>query len=171
MAYSNTFLYRMPAGIPGAINRSNQSTVEAQFMNTGTPFPSYGLPGVIDATTSKFRPVAAGDTAAAIYGIIARPYPYTGNGTDGLGVAVPGVLGTCNVLKRGYISVLLNGTTASAKNGPVYVRVGGAATGKPIGGIEAAPDATPANTVLLPGNSYFMGSPDANGNVEIVFNI
>jgi hypothetical protein len=48
------------------------------------------------------------------------------------------------------------------------VRVATAGAGKPIGGIEAAADST--NTIAITG-ATFMNAGDANGNVEIAFNI
>ena len=48
--------------------------------------------------------------------------------------------------------------------GAVYVRVAAAATGKPIGGIEAAADS--ANTIVL-AHCEFTGAQDSQGNGEI----
>ena len=55
-----------------------------------------------------------------------------------------------------------------AIGGAVYVRVATPAAGKPIGGIEAAADG--ANTIAVTG-ATFMNAGDANGNVEIAYNI
>ena len=143
---SNAFTFRIVFFIDWAINVFYTATVEAQVLDT-VNFPTvYGVPGAIDATSNKFRKIGAGDATANIYGMY-----------------------VCNVLKRGYMTVLLGGTTPSAKNGVVYVRVANAAAGKPLGGIEAASDTT--NTIVMPGNTYFTGPADANGNVEIAFNI
>ena len=163
---SNAFLYRMPAGIPGQVNRFSAATVEPQLLDT-TNFPTvYGVPVAIDATSKNTRKIMAGDTAASVYGMYVRPYP-TNSGTDPIGTSTPPVAGICNVLKRGYMSVQLNGATAAAKNGTVYVRTA-VGTGSIIGGIEAAADST--NTFAM-ANAYFTGPADANGNVEIGFNI
>jgi hypothetical protein len=70
-------------------------------------------------------------------------------------------------MRRGYMTVKLNAGTA-ALGGVVYVRVGAATTGKPMGGIEAVADST--NTVVVAGAS-FMSTADASGNVEIAYNI
>lgn len=164
-----SFLYRMPAGIPGGVNRHFHSTIEAQITSTANPPTLYGVPVVIDATTKQVRPLlTTGDTGASIYGFLVRPFPATGNGIDGLGTGTPATSGMCNVLVRGYMSVSLGGATAAAKGGIVYARVAAPAGGKPLGGIEAAADST--NTVIVP-NAHFMGPADASGNVEIAFNI
>jgi hypothetical protein len=162
------FTFRMPAGIPGAVNRVATATIEAQQLDT-TYFPTvYGVPVALDATSHNLRAIKAADTASSVYGFYVRPYPATGNGTDGLGTSTPPVSGVVSVLKRGYMMVKLNGTTAAVKNGTVYVRtVTGTFT--VIGGIEALADST--NTFAMTGNTYFTGPADSNGNVEVAFNI
>lgn len=168
------FTFRMPSGIPGTINRAQHLTVEPQLVDTtaGHTPQSYGLPMVMDATTSKMRVVLAGDTPATIYGFNVRPYPTAGgsNVNDPLGQSIPAQAGIVNIMRRGYMMVLLGGTTAAKPGTPVFVRVGGAVTGKPLGGLEAVIDpTTPANTIQI--NATWMGPSDAQGNCEIAFNI
>lgn len=161
---SNAILYRMPAGIPGDVTRPSTSTIEPNVYDPAKPFDAFGVPGKIVA--EKFVPLEAGDAATVIYGLLVRPYPTTSS-QDPLGKSTPAKTGINDVLRRGYMTVLLRAGT-SAKNGTVYVRVGTPAAGKPIGGIEAAADG--ANTIALP-NASFMGAADASGNVEISYNI
>lgn len=160
------FLKRMPYGIRGDVTRKSQSTIESQIMDGATPFPAFGMFGKIAA--GKFVPIASGDAATDVYGILARPYPITGNNaSDPLGTSVPiakSVPG--DVLRRGYINVKLSAGTA-ALGGKVYLRVT-AASGKQVGDIEAAADAN--NSVIVAG-AQFMSAADADGNVEIGFNI
>lgn len=163
------YIYRMPAGIPGMLTRSEHATVEPQIVMTTNPPLTYGVPVAIDATALQARPFGAGDVAGNIYGFLVRSYPT--NGTlinEPIGTAVPPTTGVCNIMTRGYIMANLGGTTAAKKNGAVYVRIAAAASGKPLGGVEAAADSS--NTVVLP-NSHYMGPADAQGNVEIAFNI
>ena len=167
----SAFLFRMPAGIAGMLNRTEIATVEAQIVMTTNPPTSYGVPIAIDATALQVRPIGAGDPAANVYGFLVRPYPTNGNQiNEPIGTGTPATVGTCNVMRRGYMAVKLNGATNATKNQPVYVRIAGGTTAKPVGGIEAVADATPANTIALP-NAYFMGPSDAAGNVEIAYNI
>ena len=163
------FQYRMPAGIPGAITRVSSANVEAALLDTTNYPTSFGVPMAIDATSHGARKLMAADTATSVYGFYVRPFP-TQNVTqnDPLGTSTPPTSGIANVLKRGYINVKLNGATAAAKNGIVYVRTL-TGTGSVIGGIEAAADAS--NTFALPSSCYFTGPADASGNVEIAFNI
>jgi hypothetical protein len=159
-------LTRMSQGFPGDITRQSQNTIEAQVGNSSLPFPAYGVPGKI--VSNAFVPIAAGDAATAIYGILVRPFPTQGaNASDPLGTAVPATGGVKDVLKRGYVAVKCNNGTP-AINGTVYVRVAAASGAKVIGGIEAASDST--NTVVM-ANAIFTGNEDASGNAEIAYNI
>lgn len=162
-----SYSYTMPCGIPGTVTRvTSYPNIEAQILDQTTPPLSFGVP--VKMVSGKIQPIATSDAATVIYGILVRVYPTSGNGTDGLGVAVPNKAFPADVLVSGYINVKVNGATAPLKGGIVYVRVATAAAGKPIGGIEAASDST--NTVIM-ANSYFTGGVDANGNGEICFNV
>jgi hypothetical protein len=159
------FTYRMPAGIPGAVNRASTATVEAQQLDT-TNYPTvYGVPIVIDAASHNARYAKTGD--ASIYGMYVRPYPTGGSATDGLGTSTPPTSGIVSVLKRGYMTVKLNVGTA-VNNGQVYVRITANGGNTIIGGIEATSDTT---YTLAIANCAFMGPADASGNVEIAYNI
>ena len=161
------FTYRMPAGIPGDLTRQSVSTVEAQAFDATLPFASYGIPGKI-SVNNKFAPINTGDTAAAVYGFLVRPFPAQGpNASDPLGTSVPPTSGICNVLRRGYVNVVVN-AGAPVVGGPVYVRVAVPAGAKVIGGLEAVADG--ANTIVLT-NAFFTGGADPSGNAEIGYNI
>lgn len=157
----NSILYRMPSGIAGDVSRKSHSTIEVH--NTVSGFAGFGLFGKLDAD-GKFAPLASGDTAAKVYGLIVRSYP-TQSAANALGVAVPAT-GLNDVLRRGYMTVKCNAGTAKA-GGAVYVRIDSATEAKPLGGIEAAADG--ANTIAV--DAIFMHAADASGNVEISYNI
>ncbi|WP_079218923.1 structural cement protein Gp24 [Herbaspirillum robiniae] len=160
------YLYRMPSGIPGDVSRPSQSTIEPGVFNSAAAFAGYGLFGKI--VSGKFVPIGASDVAAAVYGLLVRPYPTTGGaGNDPVGTSTPPTSGMADIMRRGYMTVKNNAGTP-VKGGQVYVRVAAAAAGKPIGGIEAAADST--NTIAITG-ATFMDAGDAAGNVEIAFNI
>jgi hypothetical protein len=133
-----SYPYQMPMGIPGNVTRPEISTIEQFIANQTTPPTVFGVP--VKNVSAKIQPIAAGDLSSAIIGFLARPYPTTGNGTDGLGVATPNKALPMDVLKRGYINVAVGGTTPPTSGSPVYVRVGNASTGKVIGDVEAAAD-------------------------------
>lgn len=163
----------MPSGIPGAYNRTEHLTVEAGLPLVGFLPPGFGLPLAIDPPTGRYRAVQGTDTATSIVGLLVRPYPTGSYGTtsDGLGFITNfgTYAGVINVMRRGYMTVLVGGTAAAAKNGLVYVRIAAPTTGKPMGGLEAAADG--ANTVALPPTWYWMGPADAQGNGEVAINI
>ena len=152
------FQFRMPAGIPGAVNRVHDATVEAQIIDESNPPLAYGTGIVIDETTGKVRPPATGDT---IYGVYVRPYP-TQSSQDPLGTDTPPKIGEANVLVRGYMTVLLRGADPAVKGAKAYVQ----STGATIGGVTAEED------MPFPGvGAYFMGPADADGFTEIAVNI
>jgi hypothetical protein len=157
-----SILYRMPSGIPGDISRSSASDVESVILNASLPFSAFGLVG--KKVGGKFVPFAGAETIADVAGFLVRPYPTTGADAAG---AVPPAAGIGNVLRRGFMTVKSNAGTPAA-DGTVYVRVAAATGGKPLGGIEAVADST--NTFILT-NAKFKSAADANGNVEIEFNI
>jgi hypothetical protein len=167
----NVFLYRMPVGYPGQLNRVEWAKTEAQAI---TPYnlanapvaPGIGL--VVDATTGFMRAPINSDTS--MYGILVREYPIQGGQADPLGSYTLPLQGACSILKSGFIMVLVGGTAAPIKYGPVYWRINGAATGKQIGGFEAAADVTSANTILI-ANAYFTGAMDANNICEVAYNL
>lgn len=160
------FLTRMPFGIPGAVTRESQAKIEAQVLNSALPFASLGIFGKI--SSNKFVPVTTGDVSANVYGALIRSFPMTGNAaSDPLGTSTPPQTGLADVLRSGYFNAKNNAGTP-ALGGVVYIRVGTATADKPLGGIEAVADST--NTIVVTG-ATFNGSADANGNVEIAFNI
>ena len=163
------YQYRMPAGVAGDLQRAEIATIETQIIDDTAPPTVFGV--AVKMVNGKIQPInAATDTADMVYGINLRSYPQQSVVNDPLGTATPPKSGPTEILRRGYVSVALGGTAAAAKNGTVYVRVAGAAAGKPLGGFEAAADATPANTIALT-NVVFTGPADAYGITEIAYKI
>jgi hypothetical protein len=161
----NAILYRMAAGIQGAVSCEENKTIESVPLGS-TAFPTYGVPGKLSAGT--IIPIGAADTAGLVYGLLIRPFPTT-NGPSGsaLGAQVPPTTGIGNVLRRGYATVKCNNGTP-AKGGQVYVRIDTPSGAKVVGGLEATSDG--AHTIA-PAGWFFNGPADADGNVEIQVNI
>jgi hypothetical protein len=165
-----SFVYRMPAGVPGEVTRGFAlAVIEPQVITpsgtTGAP-TAYGVPLIVDATSGNvgnLRTLASGDTQ--VYGVLVRPFP-TGASQDALGTSTPPASGLCDVLKDGYISVLLSGSTAAAKGGQVYVWTGAAGSGHIVGGWEAA---NPSSNGFAVTSAYFTGPADSNEITEIRF--
>lgn len=152
---SNAFLYRMPAGIAGALTRLEVAKVEPNVMDPDTPVTVYGVPVV--KVSGKIQPYAGSGT---ILGFLVRPYPtqMESLANQGLNSGAPSEEQTCDVLRSGYMTVL-NTLGTPATDGQVYANN---TTGK----VQA--DATGATAVT---GAFFMGAADDNGNVEICFNI
>lgn len=162
----NTFLYRMPAGIAGAISRPQDLTVEPQTLDSAKAFAAYGLAGKFSA--GKFVPIEADDTAAVVVGIYVRPYP-TASQPDKVRQIGTGFNFAGDCMKRGYVIVNLGVDASSvALGGDVYMRVATPTASSPLGAFLAAADG--ANTVQIT-NAFFNGPGDANGNIELAFNI
>jgi hypothetical protein len=166
---SNAFIYRMPAGIAGDVTRLEHATIEPQQFDTSYPVLLFGVP--VKMTSGKIRPIAAADTIATdVYGILVRPYPSQMTASEALGAGTPDTSKIANVLRRGYMTVKCQLGTP-AKNGIVYVRKTAHSTLPliyPIGGIEAAADSAKCEAMS---GAYFVGTADADGNVEISYNI
>ena len=162
----NTFLYRMPAGIAGAISRPQDLTVEPQTLDSAKAFAAYGLAGKFSA--GKFVPIEAADTASVVVGIYVRPYP-TASQPDKVRQIGTGFNFAGNCMKRGYVIVNLGVDASSvALGGAVYMRVATPTASSPLGAFLAAADGE--NTVQIT-NAFFNGPGDANGNIELAFNI
>lgn len=171
------FIYRMPAGFPGDVNRMHPVSIEPNFTDPTNPPLGYGIPVLVVTTTSGMRQFGAGDTAVTmIYGMTVRPFPIQQQRTDGknygavaFGTGVP-PLGEIDIMRTGYIMVNIPVPTGAAKKGSqVFVWCAASTGGHIQGGIEDS--ATGGSTAALDANNYmFNGAPDANGNVEIVVN-
>jgi hypothetical protein len=149
---------RMPSGFAGEITRTAGAILEPCIV--GSADISHGDP--VKLAGDKIVPLEAGDTAADVYGFVARSYPSQGGAAPVEGTAAAG--STADVLRSGYMAVALAAGTP-AKGGTVYVRIA-ENTGR-VGDIQAALIAD--ETVAV--NATFMGEADANGVTEIAYNI
>ncbi len=165
---SHAFLTRMPAGVAGDVSRKGLSKIEPRAMNRSAPVLRYGEG--LKLVGDKIQPIASGDTIAAdFYGLGVRPYPMQPNSLNqGLAEGSPNVDHPLDVLVSGYMTVKCNAGTP-ALGGTVYCRVSASGLdSQPIGGIEA--DADGSDCEAVPG-AIFMGVADADGMVEIRYNI
>ena len=163
---SNAYILRMPAGIPGDISRKENSKVEPQVMDADYPVTLYGVP--IKMVSGKMRPFTTGDDAVVPYGFSVRPYPIQGASSEALSIATPPTNQPVDVMRSGWMTIKNNAGTP-ANGGAVYVRVvASGETAQPLGGVEAAADG--GDCVAITG-CIFTGEQDADGNVEIAYNI
>lgn len=171
---SNTFLYRMPAGIAGDIQRREEATVEPGLFDASYPCLAYGI--FVKLVSGKYRPLVSTGNVNLVVGMLARPYPIqepqgSSAASELNGAGVPNATMAADVLKRGYIAVKVTtgGATAPtsiAKGDQVYVRTTDG-SGKATGDIEAG---------SITGNSavtgcFFTGVADSNGFCEVAYNI
>jgi hypothetical protein len=166
------YAFRMPAGIPGDVNRIASATIETQVVSSaaGEAPTAYGLPVVLSSTSGQVgnvRVMTSGDGGQP-YGFIVRPYP-TQSSQDPLNVSTPPTSGLVDILKRGYMTVQLQGPTAAKKGDIPYIFLGTTNTTHPV--LAALEAATATGAVVMTSNTYFMGPADSNGMIEIAFNL
>ncbi len=168
------FKFRMGAGFSGDVNRTHPATIEPCLIDASAPPTFFGEPVLLDATTQGVRPFTTTDTSATTaYGITVRPYPFqqssgTNYGAATIGNAGSPASGVTDVLRAGYIMGQVPAGASTVKGGTVYVWCAATTTGHVQGGFEAA--SSSGNTATL-ADCTFNGVADANGNVEIAFNI
>ena len=158
-----SYVTRMPAGVAGAVTRSDSLTIEPQRNDTSNPVTAFGT--FVKTVSGLIQAIASGDAASVITGVAIRPYPAQ-SATNGFGPAAPAAGGIIDRMRRGYFAAVLAAGTA-AKDGAVFVRVT-AGSGRAVGAIETAADS--GNCVQVVG-AFFTGPADANGIVEIAFRI
>lgn len=165
-----SFPYTMPCGIPGTVTRvTSYPNIEAQMLDQTSPPTAFGLAVAMSSGKIILYPASV---SVQPYGFLVRPYPTSGNGTDGLGTAVPNKAFPADVLVSGYINVKVQNSTSPTKNGTVYIRNASATSGQVLGGIETVSTANNFPLVNTGGQvCYFTGGMDANNNAEIAFNV
>jgi len=166
---TNSFLYRMPAGIPGDVTRKEVAKIEPQIMGTYNPLPSITSPLVTSygVPVTMLNDKLAGITAInnVVYGFLVRPYPTQAELVNQvIGESTPSINQIADVLRSGYMTVKCLAGTA-VKGGQVYVRWGEDSGTQ--GSVEAV---TSGDQVAVTG-AFFMGVTDNDGNVEICYNI
>lgn len=139
----------MPRGFAGMLTRGYfDNTTEAKVNDSTTPVVGFGVPVKINTAGDGVAPCAA--TSDAVYGFSVRMLGQA----DMQSVQEQPIV---TVMRRGYMAVKL--ASGDAKLGsPVYLDA--------TGGISA----TAASNTAIP-NCTFMGAADADGLVEIAFNI
>ena len=166
--------FRMRAGFAGEVTRTHPASILPFLMNVANPLTLFGQPVVINTADNTGRFVNNTDAAAAIVGILVRPFPTqqrTG-GDAGSTLGTPGVpqAGAQDMLTSGTILVQLNtGVVAPTKGGTVFIWIAATSGNHVQGGFET--QANGGNTVQLDAKSYYNGPADANGLVEICFNL
>jgi len=170
------YLLNMPSGFRGRLSRAEHAKVEAQQIDAALPPLEYGTLVIMDPPTGKIRrPVAADLTTAPFYGLLVAPYPTQGGPgvapnylTQPIGSVAPaGLVG--DVLRSGYMYVHLGGATPAVKHGAVHVWTD-VSGGTQVTGNVTAVAAVAGSVIVVPG-AYFMSAADANGIVEVQFNI
>lgn len=169
--------FRMNAGFPGDVTRTRPFSDEPVMNDDAAPCDAYGQFVVIDATGNAVRKIGVADQSDGVslmaWGASVRPFPTSPGGTvsapgasAAFGGGAPAASQVMDVLRWGYMTVVLNDKTQTPKKGdPVYVWCAASAGAQIQGGITSA--ASAGNTVKL-ANAVFNGAGDGAGNVEVI---
>lgn len=165
------FPFRMGSGFPGDVTRTRPFTIYAELGNTTSQAPRlHGDPVLVNSADNTVRGLIAGDGSAtplAIYGIVARPYPFqqtSGGPNATIGASAPPVGGIIDVCRAGVIIGKLPAGATVVKGGTVYAWAAATSGNNIQGSFVAAANST--NTVTIT-NAKWRGPADANGYVEI----
>ncbi len=166
------YLKRIDTGYAGDMTREPApGDIVNEVLDSGTDWSTYGFGLPVKYNTSgKVVPVAAGDAATVVAGLLVRSFPGRAVSFTGDAAYPQIVAGAYPVARRGFMAVKLQGATSPIKGGPVYIRLAGTSSTLALGGFEAAADATEGNTIELP-NAQFEGPAGADGVTEISFTI
>jgi len=171
------FQFRMGAGFAGDVNRTHPASIDANMNDPTNPVLLAGLACLINTAANTIRSIAAGDTGmTSPYGVVTRAYPFqqaaaTNYGAQAFGSATLAGGSIQDTLRSGYIMVQLPaGAAPVTKGGAVFVWCAASAGAHVQGGFEVA--ATGGSTAALDVNRFsYNGPQDANGIVELAFNI
>jgi len=156
----------MPSGFSGVVSRINVGeTIETEVFDQNTPPTAFGR--FVKFVNGLIQPLAGGEAATDIVGLLVKPYPFQESSTnEGLGAATPDPTRPANILKRGYMTVTVDNGVPT-KHGQVYARVtvNGALA---VGNIETGADG--GKCVAVAG-CFFIGPADSNNVTEIEFNL
>ena len=144
----------MTRGFAGMLTRGYyDNTTEVLKNDTTAPVTAYGVAVKLNTKADSVTPTAA--TGDAVYGFSVREYGQAYRDETGKIVENKNLV---TVLKRGYIAVKVTGEGTAARGGKVYLDASGAIT------------ASDSAATAVPG-AIFMGPADADGLVEIAYNI
>lgn len=169
------YAYRPGYGFPGDVTR-HLFAIEAKPVVVGSLFTDFGQAVLLDGATGGIRPVAVGDVAVTeVFGILVRSFPMQASSAPGpygqtpLGapMAPPHPPQPADVLRMGHIMVRCNGTPLIGA--PAFVWADATAAPHTLGTFEVG--ATAGKTIALGNKTVFNSAPDANGMVELAFNI
>lgn len=165
------FTYRMGAGFPGDVNRTNPFSVVPRKMDATTPVRSYGHAVFYDSTNNTARgAIAADNTLVRLQGVLVRPYPTqqtSGGMSASFGAATPpGANNAVDVIEDGHVFVKVDNIAAGAPSlgGAVYVWCAASAGNDVQGGFRCAASAGNAAVIA---NAQWVGPADANGVAEL----
>ena len=162
-------LYSPNIGVAGTVSRKGASHMQSYPVDSTKPLAAYGRAVKSQASDGAVVPLEDGDAISTVIGFLVRPFPASGAPLQNAGfdVQTPNPIMMQDVLRRGYMTVVLKGVARPSPRDPVYIRTSAPTATSALGDIEAA-----AGAGLVPlATAVFSGFADQKGNVEIEFNI
>jgi hypothetical protein len=156
-------LSRAPTGFAGGVSRATEGRVISQELIYATTPPTlYGQ--FLKYNGNAVTPLASGDAATAFAGIAVRSYPVQST-TNAFGAAVPPTTGFIDMLRSGFVTLILALGTA-AKGGAVYVVTTAGGTVN-VGDVVTSSSPAGGGTGVLIVGCNFEGPAGADGIVEV----
>lgn len=160
-------LSRAPTGFAGGVSRASEGRViQPELIYATTPPTAYGQ--FLKYNGSAVTPMASGDAATVFAGIAVRSYPVQST-TNAMGAAVPPTTGFIDMLRSGFVTLILALGTA-AKGGQVYVVTTAGGTVN-VGDLVTAASPAGGGTAVAIVGAMFEGPAGPDGIVEISLNL
>ena len=156
-------------GVAGSVSRKGASHMQSYPVDSTKPLTSYGRAVKSQSSDGSVIPIEDGDAISTVIGFLVRPFPASGAPLQNAGfdVQTPNPIMMQDVLRRGYMTVVLKGVARPSPRDPVYIRTSLPTATSALGDVEAAAG---AGLEPLP-SAVFSGFADQKGNVEIEYNI
>ena len=165
---SQAYTFQAPAGIPGAISRVDESSVEPILLKpSGSPSvtaQSFGIPMVY--AVGGATQWQASNVATDFAGILVRQAPGISENSQALTGNIPEAAQIQGLLVRGYCSVLCYYGTPVRGQAP-YIRTVATANNMNVGTFDATSDGS-NNVQLTPTQATWASDgKDSNNNAEL----
>lgn len=163
---AQAYTYQAPAGVPGDITRSDESSVEpAMLIAVASVYAqSYGIAMVY--ASGGISQVGGAFAAADFAGVLVRQAPGISESGDDLTGNIPNAVQVQGLLVRGYVNVLCV-YGSPTRGGVVYVRTVSTSNNTHLGTFDATSDSSNNVALSLTQATWASDGKDGNNNAEL----
>jgi hypothetical protein len=165
---NQAYTFGAPAGIPGAISRADETSVEpAQLIASGSPSATaqaFGLAMVY--ATGGITQWGGSNVAADFAGVLVRQAPGITDNDSGLTGNIPEAAQIQGLLVRGYVTIYCGYGTPVRGQAP-YVRTVATANNMNVGTFDATSDGSNNVQLSTTQATWATDGKDANNNAEL----